>query len=76
MSLNNRPFIDGYALDGTPLPDGRWREIFNSDSAFYGGSNIGNGVLQAEPLPWMGLPWSAAITLPPLGAIMLEPEHG
>jgi 1,4-alpha-glucan branching enzyme len=74
------------ALNFTPVPrhqyriglpsGGTWREIFNSDSAFYGGSNVGNGVLNAEPLPWMGLPYSAAVTLPPLAAIMLEPEHG
>jgi 1,4-alpha-glucan branching enzyme len=24
------------------LPDGVWREIFNSDAALYGGFNIGN----------------------------------
>ena len=39
----------------------------------YGGSNVGNGTVYAEPLPWMGLPYSAAVTLPPLAGIILEP---
>ncbi|MEN6318034.1 MAG: alpha amylase C-terminal domain-containing protein [Syntrophaceae bacterium] len=25
------------------LPEFRWREIFNSDSSYYGGNNVGNG---------------------------------
>ena len=29
-----------------------------------------------KPLPWMGLPYSAAITLPPLAGIILEPARG
>lgn len=43
-SLNNAPFPDGYGLTCDPalLPDGAWREIFNSDSAAYGGDNVGN----------------------------------
>ncbi len=42
-SLNNQP-LDGYTVekDEMAIPDGDWREIFNSDSAFYGGHNIGN----------------------------------
>jgi 1,4-alpha-glucan branching enzyme len=65
----------GYRI-GMPA-GGRHTEIFNSDSSFYGGSNVGNGGgVQPEPLPWMGLPYSAAITLPPLAAIILTPERG
>lgn len=42
-SLNNQP-LDGYtvAKDEMAIPDGDWKEIFNSDSAFYGGHNLGN----------------------------------
>ena len=40
-SLNNQPFSSGYAIDG--VADGRWREVFNSDAALYGGWNDGNG---------------------------------
>jgi 1,4-alpha-glucan branching enzyme len=72
-------------LNFTPVPreayriglpaDGRFTEVFNSDSAHYGGSNLGNGGgVQAQPLPWMGLPFSAAITLPPLAGVILIPE--
>jgi len=51
-----------------------YREIFNSDSHYYGGSNLGNaGEIHAEPVPWMGQPYSAEIELPPLAGIMLAP---
>ena len=34
-------------------------ELLNSDSALYGGSNVGNmGRIQAEPVPWHGRPYS------------------
>jgi len=60
----------GYRI-GCPAP-GFWREVFNSDSAFYGGSNMGNGAgLMAEELPWMGYPYSLVIVLPPLAGIIL-----
>ena len=70
-------------LNFTPVPrhgyrvglpgKGDWREIFNSDSAFYAGSNSGNaGAIAAQPYPWMGQDHSAAITLPPLGALILR----
>jgi 1,4-alpha-glucan branching enzyme len=44
-SLNNAPFRDGYSItqpDTSRLPDGSWREVFNSDAAIYGGNNVGN----------------------------------
>jgi 1,4-alpha-glucan branching enzyme len=64
----------GYRI-GLPLA-GRSREILNSDSAFYEGSNVGNaGGVEAEPLPWMGLPFSAELTLPPLAGVVLVPEQ-
>ena len=72
-------------LNFTPVPrreyriglptGGRYVEVLNSDSAYYGGSNVGNaGGVQAEALPWMGLAFSAAITLPPLAGIVLRAE--
>ena len=33
------------------------------------------GGVEAEPIPWHGQPFSAEITLPPLGAIWLVPEE-
>ena len=43
-SFANHPFLDGYVIQTDPwrLPDGAWREIFNSDATVYGGNGIGN----------------------------------
>jgi 1,4-alpha-glucan branching enzyme len=61
----------GYRM-GLPSA-GRWREVLNSDSALYGGSNVGNfGGVFAEPRPGHGFPASAALTLPPLSTLFLE----
>jgi 1,4-alpha-glucan branching enzyme len=63
----------GYRV-GVPRA-GRYREIHNSDSQYYGGTNLGNSQsLIAEAQPWMNRPWSLQLTLPPLGAIVLAPE--
>ena len=70
-------------LNFTPIPrenyrigvprDGTYHEILNSDSEFYGGSNLGNGQgLIADPIPWMNQSHSLTITLPPLAAIVIE----
>jgi len=54
---------------------GRWRELLNTDSSFYGGTDMGNlGGIEAEPIPWNGQPYSAEITLPPLAALWLVPD--
>ncbi len=64
---------EGYRL-GVPRP-GRYNEIFNSDSEYYWGSNIGNdGGVSTEPLSWMGFDQSITVRLPPLGALILQPE--
>lgn len=41
-SLNNRPFPEGYGITCDRLPDGVWREVFNSDAWTFGGWNTGN----------------------------------
>jgi 1,4-alpha-glucan branching enzyme len=53
-----------------------YREIFNSDSHHYAGSNVGNfpGAM-AEPVQWHGRPYSIRIRLPPLAAIVFKPER-
>jgi 1,4-alpha-glucan branching enzyme len=65
----------GYRI-GAPQA-GKYREIFNSDSEYYGGSNMGNGggALVADELPWMNQPYSLGLTLPPLAAVILQLEH-
>jgi 1,4-alpha-glucan branching enzyme len=52
---------------------GRYREIFSSDSMYYGGSNVGNDVVHTEPTPWMEQPNSIVVTLPPLAGLVLVP---
>jgi len=55
---------------------GRWREALNTDSRFYGGSDLGNGFgIDAEESPWNGLPYSAVVTLPPLAVVWLVPDE-
>jgi len=52
---------------------GRWVETLNTNSAIYGGTNVGNfGAVVAERRPLHGFAASAAVTLPPLSAIYLE----
>ncbi|HET7303811.1 MAG TPA: 1,4-alpha-glucan branching protein GlgB [Segeticoccus sp.] len=59
---------------GLPRP-GRWNEVVNTDAGDYGGSGVGNlGGVVAEEVPWHGQPCSAVLTLPPLGALWLEPD--
>jgi 1,4-alpha-glucan branching enzyme len=60
------------------VPEGGWYgEIFNSDSAYYGGSNVGNfpGVM-AEESESHGRPFSISLTLPPLSVVVLKPTRG
>ncbi len=63
----------GYRI-GVPKP-GTWKEVLNSDSAFYGGSNLGNGLADLETIEgeWMGRPWSLVVNVPPLAGIVLRP---
>jgi 1,4-alpha-glucan branching enzyme len=56
---------------------GAWREVLNTDSSFYGGSNCGNlSPLQAEGVAAMQYAHSLQITLPPLGLVVLLPAEG
>jgi len=54
---------------------GEYAEIVNTDAGEYGGSGIGNhGRVFAEETAWDGQPASAAMTLPPLSVVWLEPK--
>ena len=70
----------------TPVPRKKYRvgvpklavydEIFNSDSQFYAGGNVGNGPgNQAEDIPAHGRPASLEVALPPLGVTVLKPRR-
>jgi 1,4-alpha-glucan branching enzyme len=74
VALNCTPVPrHGYRI-GVPGP-GEWREVFNSDSRFYGGSDVGNPLpLRAQAVPWMDQPFSLVVTLPPLAGIVLAPS--
>jgi 1,4-alpha-glucan branching enzyme len=61
---------EGYRV-GVPHA-GQYYEIFNSDSHYYDGGNIGNGHVFSQPVPWMNLPHSILVTLPPLAGIILK----
>ncbi|TBW59518.1 1,4-alpha-glucan branching protein GlgB [Marinobacter halodurans] len=73
-----------FVLNFTPVPRqnyrismpsmARYAECLNTDSHHYGGSNLGNPLpLTPQPVPWMGLPQSVTLTLPPLGGVVLKP---
>jgi 1,4-alpha-glucan branching enzyme len=54
---------------------GLWREIVNTDSACYGGSNVGNGgAVQTLEHMAHGQQHSLELILPPLATVMLRPE--
>ena len=70
----------------TPVPRMKYRlgvpekcwydEIFNSDSTFYAGSNLGNGAgLMARGTESHGQPASIEVRLPPLATVVLKPRR-
>jgi 1,4-alpha-glucan branching enzyme len=61
----------GYRL-GVPRP-GFWRELLNSDSMIYGGSDVGlGGGIHSEQIESHGRSQSLSLTLPPLGFLALK----
>lgn len=50
-----------------------YQEIFCSDSPFYGGSGVGNGLVQVQDKPCDGLSQSIEIVIPPLGVSFFKP---
>ena len=59
---------------GVPEGATRWREVLNTDSAYYGGSNLGNlGDVAVEPIPAHGRAQSLALLLPPLATVYFVP---
>jgi 1,4-alpha-glucan branching enzyme len=70
----------------TPVPRAAYRigvpasgfylELLNSDSALYGGGNVGNeGGVEAEPVPAHGFEHSVSLRVPPLGCLYLKPRR-
>ena len=56
------------------VPEAGWyRELLNSDSEIYGGSNLGNGGgVPSEAEPAHGFDHSIRVTVPPLGFVLLK----
>jgi 1,4-alpha-glucan branching enzyme len=59
------------------VPEACWyEEVSNSDSTFYGGSDLGNGGgIQAVPEESHGRPASMFVTLPPLSTVVFKPRR-
>lgn len=71
---NFTPVVYNNYRVGVPF-DLFYKEILNSDSEIYGGSNVGNlGGVRAEQLPYHGRPYSVNLQVPPLGMLVLKPE--
>jgi 1,4-alpha-glucan branching enzyme len=75
-----------FCCNFTPLPRtgyrfgvparGFYREILNTDSEMFGGSNVGNGGgVTAEPIKQHGRDHSITVTIPPLGVVVFKPVN-
>jgi len=74
IAFNFTALTQGAYRIGVPAP-GAYTEVLNTDSAHYGGRNLGNrGRVETEPIPAHGFPQSLNLTLPPLAALFLQPE--
>ena len=71
-------------LNFTPVPrndyrigvanEGDYKELLNSDSEYYSGSNFStDNLISTDSIEAMGLPYSLKLKLPPLGGIILTP---
>ena len=79
----SRPVLVAINFTSVPRPGyrvgvpraGYWREILNSDGREYWGSGMGNsGGVQASAEPAHGRPYSLDLVIPPLGAVILQPD--
>jgi 1,4-alpha-glucan branching enzyme len=74
VCCNFTPVVrEGYVC-GVPKT-GWYQEVFNSDSQYYGGSNVGNfpGVMADEP-GWHMRPAKIKVKLPPLSTVVFKPS--
>ncbi|MFM2052250.1 MAG: 1,4-alpha-glucan branching protein GlgB [Pseudomonadota bacterium] len=75
VACNFTPVVHHGWRVGVPRA-GAWREVINTDASVYGGSGVGNGVLESESVGWHGQAQSVVMTLPPLATVMLVCEAG
>ena len=89
LSFLRRPLGPGreflVVLNLTPVPrlgyrvglsrGGFWQEMLNTDAEVYGGTDVGNlGGVTAQADPLHNQPFSAPLTMPPLGVVILASE--
>lgn len=75
IALNFTPVVRHRYRIGVPFV-GRYRELLNSDNRDYGGSGVSNGDgINSQPVPCHGREHSIEVTLPPLAALVMLPEH-
>ena len=70
LSAPAHPLL-GYRL-GTSFPC--WQSHVSANEPPYLADHVVNGSVEAEETPWHDQPYSAAVTLPPLGVVWLVPE--
>jgi 1,4-alpha-glucan branching enzyme len=70
---NFTPVVHHALRIGVPEP-GQYHERINTDSAYYGGSNVGTplGVATAQPWASHGQPHSILVDVPPLATVLFE----
>lgn len=72
IACNFTPVVRENFRIGVPA-EGMYGEIFNSDSEYYGGSNVGNPLgVRSEPVEFNRFLYSIPVTLPPLAAIVFR----
>ena len=70
-----RPTRQRPTVTASSIAVGLWREIANTDSRFYGGSDLGNdGGAHTIDQPSHGEAQSVLLTLPPLATVMLRAQ--
>ncbi len=73
MKIEEKLAQMGLTLPAPGPAAGNYLELFNSDSSYYGGSNLGNsGRIATDDTPCNGRPHSLSLTLPPLGGVILK----
>jgi 1,4-alpha-glucan branching enzyme len=68
---NFTPVVRSNYRVGVPAP-GTYIEAMNTDYGHYGGSNVANGPLEAQPFGAHDKPYSLSMTLPPLASVILK----
>jgi 1,4-alpha-glucan branching enzyme len=60
---------------GVPVA-GNYSEVFNSDSEYYSGTNVGNGIgIDSQPIAVHGREHSIKLSMPPMGVTIFKPNR-